>query len=121
MLYVRLSGTFIFRSDHLKSRLQADFPQITFHRPSMGNKSELVYVETLSSGAVIEELHPTSESEIGSSETDIGSSSPEHTTSKQDNEPRAIIRALCRNGSHDWSAAGDLGSQKIYVFFSTFF
>ncbi|XP_072303354.1 uncharacterized protein [Eucyclogobius newberryi] len=77
------------RNDQLKSRTQADYPQITFHQPTLRNKSELVFVETLSTGTVLDDLDSASESDLGSSE---------HVTSGLDEEPRDLLHTLFSAG-----------------------
>lgn len=52
-----------FRSFRLKERLQRNYPQLVFFIPRMRNKSEMVYVENLSSEDILDE-HMTIKEQI---------------------------------------------------------
>lgn len=60
-----------YRKFRLKARLQRDYPQLIFHRPSRKNQSEFVFVEEWSVGEAFEKSSPELETAQSSqSETD---------------------------------------------------
>lgn len=55
------------RVDTLKRRLQKDFPELIFHRPSRQNESELVSCAEVTAGSVVERFEPHESSTSSSS------------------------------------------------------
>jgi hypothetical protein len=54
-----------YKASRLKTRLKVDYPQLVFFAPSKCTLSELVYVEAVSAGEVLDNL-PDSASNSGS-------------------------------------------------------
>ena len=53
---------FVFETGRLKQKLTKDFPNLVFHRPTTQTKSNIVYVESVQPGPLLEHFRISSSS-----------------------------------------------------------
>ncbi|KAK6167859.1 hypothetical protein SNE40_021791 [Patella caerulea] len=84
-----------YRAFHLKKRLQSKFPQLLFHSSSKKFKSEMVFVDELTHGDILEKIPSSTDesSEVSTTETDTDTESVNVNRYRDQNQLHTLYTA----------------------------